>query len=247
MRNALVLACIFAFVVAGALGHGCPYHASQGEKFGTVGGYHAKKAVSGSAPMSVPRIGYSAPDFTSQAVLPDKSFESISLSSYRGKWVVLFFYPLDFTFVCPTEIIAFSDAQAHFDKINTQVLGVSVDSVYSHLAWINTPRKQGGLGNLDIPLLEDVTKSIANAYGVLHMETGHTNRGLFIIDPQGNLRHITMNDPPVGRNVQEIIRLVEAYQHVDQHGEVCPVNWTKGKPTMKPDPTASKTYFEQNA
>jgi alkyl hydroperoxide reductase subunit AhpC len=197
--------------------------------------------------IKVPRIGYSAPEFTAQAVLPDKTFGPISLSDYRGQWVVLFFYPLDFTFVCPTEIVAFSDSQAHFSTINTVVLGASVDSIFSHLAWINTPRKSGGLGQLDIPLIEDVTKELAASYGVLHMDTGHTNRGLFIIDPQGNLRHITMNDPPVGRNVQEVIRLVEAYQHVDQHGEVCPVNWSKGKPTMKADPTASKSYFEKHA
>jgi alkyl hydroperoxide reductase subunit AhpC len=206
-----------------------------------------RKSASVPVTISVPRIGYPAPEFTTQAVLPDRSFGSVSLSDYRGKWVVLFFYPLDFTFVCPTEIVAFSDAQTHFDTINTVVLGASVDSVYSHLAWINTDRKAGGLGQLQIPLLEDLTKKLASTYGVLHMETGHTNRGLFIIDPSGNLRHITMNDPPVGRNVQEIIRLVEAYQYVDEHGEVCPVNWSKGKPTMKANPSDSKSYFAQHA
>lgn len=197
--------------------------------------------------MSVPRIGYPAPDFTAEAVLPDKSFGKISLADYRGKWVVLFFYPLDFTFVCPTEIVAFSEAQAHFSTINTVVLGASVDSVYAHLAWINTPRKSGGLGQLHIPLLQDVTRQLATSYGVLHMDSGHTNRGLFIIDPNGNLRHITMNDPPVGRNSQEIIRLVEAYQFVEEHGDVCPANWSKGKPTMKADPVQSLDYFSQNA
>lgn len=179
--------------------------------------------------------------------MPDKSFATLSLSDYLGQWVVLFFYPLDFTFVCPTEIIAFSDSQETFTSLNTVVLGASVDSVFSHLAWINTPRKSGGLGNIDIPLIEDITKEIATNYGVLHLDSGHTNRGLFIIDPSGTLRHITMNDPPVGRNIQEVIRLVQAFQHVDAHGEVCPANWSKGKPTMVADPNASKAYFEAYA
>lgn len=195
----------------------------------------------------VPRIGYSAPSFTTNSVMPDKSIKSVSLSDYKGKWVVLFFYPLDFTFVCPTEIIAFSEAASQFSAINTTVLGVSIDSVYSHLAWTNTDRKNGGLGSINIPLLQDINKKIATDYGVLHMDSGHTNRGLFIIDKKGVIRHITMNDPPVGRSVPEIIRLVEAYQFVEEHGdEVCPANWTKGKPTMKADVKLSKDYFSKN-
>jgi alkyl hydroperoxide reductase subunit AhpC len=179
--------------------------------------------------------------------LPDKSIKPVSLSDYKGKWVVLFFYPLDFTFVCPTEIVAFSEAAKEFEALNTAVIGVSVDSVFSHLAWVNTDRKNGGLGEMHIPLVEDVTKQISTAYGVLHMETGHTHRGLFLIDPTGNVRHITMNDPPVGRNTAEIIRLVEAFQFVEEHGEVCPANWSKGKPTMKADPVKSLEYFSKNA
>lgn len=179
--------------------------------------------------------------------MPDKSIKPVSLSDYKGKWVVLFFYPLDFTFVCPTEIVAFSEASAQFAALNCQLIGCSVDSVFSHLAWVNTDRKAGGLGEMHIPLLEDVNKKVSMDYGVLHMETGHTHRGLFIIDNNGVLRHITMNDPPVGRNTAEILRLVEAYQFVDENGEVCPANWSKGKPTMKADPVKSLDYFSKNA
>jgi len=197
--------------------------------------------------IQVPRIGKSAPAFTADAVMPDKSIKPVSLSDYHGKWVVLFFYPLDFTFVCPTEIVAFSETAAQFAALNTQVIGCSVDSVFSHLAWVNTDRKHGGLGEMHIPLVEDVNKKISNAYGVLHLDTGHTHRGLFLIDPHGKVRHITMNDPPVGRNTAEILRLVEAFQFADEHGEVCPANWTKGKPTMKADPVKSLEYFSKNA
>jgi alkyl hydroperoxide reductase subunit AhpC len=179
--------------------------------------------------------------------LPNKSIAPVSLSDYKGKWVVLFFYPLDFTFVCPTEIVAFSEAAAEFAKLNTQVLGVSVDSVFTHLAWVNTDRKNGGLGEMHIPLIQDVNKKISIDYGVLHMDSGHTLRGLFIIDPKGIVRQITMNDLPVGRNTQEILRLVEAFQFTDEHGEVCPANWSKGKPTMKADPTQSLEFFSKNA
>lgn len=195
----------------------------------------------------VPRIGYAAPSFSTQALLPDRSIQTISLSDYAGKWVVLFFYPLDFTFVCPTEIVAFSEAQSRLEKINTVVLGASVDSVFVHHAWSNTERKEGGVGQLNIPLLEDVNKKIASSYGALHMDSGHSNRALYLIDPKGVLRHITMNDLPVGRNVEEVVRLVEAFQHVEQHGDVCPANWQKGKPTMIADPIQSKTFFAQNA
>lgn len=169
------------------------------------------------------------------------------MKDYHGKWVVLFFYPLDFTFVCPTEIVAFSEAAPQFEAANAVLIGASVDSAFSHLAWVNTDRKKGGLGEMQIPLLADVNKVISTAYGALHLDSGHTNRALYIIDPKGVLRHITMNDPPVGRSTTEILRLVEAYQFSDEHGEVCPANWSKGKATMKADPTQSLEYFSKNA
>ncbi|ESL05855.1 mitochondrial tryparedoxin peroxidase [Trypanosoma rangeli SC58] len=151
---------------------------------------------------------------------------------------------MDFTFVCPTEITAFSDAQPEFDKMNTQVVAVSCDSQYSHLAWIETPRKRGGLGEMKIPVLSDLTKEIARDYGVLIEEQGVSLRGLFIIDDKGILRHITVNDLPVGRSVEEVIRVVQAFQYADKNGDVIPCNWKPGQPTMKPEKASE--YFEKN-
>jgi len=196
--------------------------------------------------MSLVKIQQPAPAFTCTAVMPDKQFKNISLSDYRGKYVVLFFYPLDFTFVCPTEIIAFSDRVAEFEAINTQVIAASCDSKFSHLAWTNTPRNKGGLGEMKIPIIADVTKKLATEYGVLIEDgddAGIPLRGLFIINPQGVLRQITMNDLPVGRSVDETIRLIQAFQFNDEHGEVCPANWKPGAKTMKDDPTKSLEYF----
>ncbi|XP_017777793.1 PREDICTED: peroxiredoxin 1-like [Nicrophorus vespilloides] len=193
--------------------------------------------------MPVPSIQKPAPVFKGTAVV-DGQFKEISLDQYKGKYVILFFYPLDFTFVCPTEIIAFSDRSDEFEKINTQVIGVSTDSHFSHHAWINTPRKQGGLGKMQIPLLADKSMKIARDYGVLDEESGVPFRGLFIIDVKGVLRQITINDLPVGRSVDEVLRLVQAFQFTDEHGEVCPANWKPGKKTMKPDVNGSKAYFE---
>lgn len=184
-----------------------------------------------------------APSFSAQAVV-DGEFKNIQLSDYKGKWVYLFFYPFDFTFVCPTEIIAFSEATERFAKLNTQVLGCSIDSQFVHLRWIETPRKEGGLGGLKYPLIADVDKSIARNYEVL-LEGGMAARGSFLIDPNGTLRQITVNDLPVGRNVDEAIRLIEAFQFTDEHGEVCPAGWTEGSDTIKPQPKASKEYFEK--
>jgi len=184
-----------------------------------------------------------APAFTSDAVV-GHDFKTISLSEYKGKYVVLLFYPLDFTFVCPTEIIAFSDRIADFKKLNTEILGISVDSKYTHLAWINTPRKEGGLGGINFPLISDIKKTISTSYDVLIEEDGISLRGLFIIDPKGTVRQITKNDLPVGRSVDETLRLIQAFQYVDTHGdEVCPVNWKPGDLTMKPDPNQAKEYF----
>lgn len=158
--------------------------------------------------------------------------------------VVLLFYPMDFTFVCPTEIVQYNDALPRFQAINTTVLGVSTDSHFAHLAWVEQPRKQGGLGpDLKLPLVADRSQKISRSYGVLLEDEGVALRGLFIIDPKGVLRQITVNDLPVGRNVEETIRLVEAFQFTDQYGEVCPAGWHKGSETMKADPKGSLEYF----
>jgi peroxiredoxin (alkyl hydroperoxide reductase subunit C) len=162
---------------------------------------------------------------------------------FSGKYLVIFFYPLDFTFVCPTEIIAYSERADEFRAIGCEVVGISTDSHFSHLAWINTPRKQGGLGQMNIPLLADKNMKISRDYGVLQEESGVAFRGLFIIDGKQNLRQITVNDLPVGRSVDETLRLVQAFQFTDEHGEVCPANWRPGAKTMKPDPEKSKDYF----
>ncbi|XP_072104649.1 peroxiredoxin-1-like [Mobula birostris] len=193
------------------------------------------------------KIGHPAPDFTAKAVMPNGEFKDLTLSSYKGKYVVVFFYPLDFTFVCPTEIIAFSDRADDFRKINCEIIGASTDSHFSHLAWINTPRKQGGLGHMNVPLVADLTHSISKDYGVLKEDEGISYRGLFIIDEKGILRQITINDLPVGRSVDETLRLVQAFQFTDKHGEVCPAGWKPGSDTIKPDVQGSKKYFEQQA
>ncbi|CAH1228902.1 PRDX4 [Branchiostoma lanceolatum] len=190
------------------------------------------------------QISKLAPDFQGTAVVNGK-FEEIKLSDYKGKYLVFFFYPLDFTFVCPTEIIAFNERVEEFRKVNTEVVGVSVDSQFTHLAWINTPRKAGGLGPMNFPLLSDLTHKISRDYGVLLEDVGHTLRGLFIIDGKGILRQITMNDLPVGRSVDETLRLVQAFQYTDQHGEVCPAGWTPGADTIIPNPNDKLKYFEK--
>jgi peroxiredoxin (alkyl hydroperoxide reductase subunit C) len=185
-----------------------------------------------------------APDFKATAVV-NGQFKEIHLNACLGeKYVVLYFYPLDFTFVCPTEIIAFNDKVKEFEKRNATILGVSVDSHYTHLAWINTPRKQGGLGGLDYPLVSDLTKKIAADYGVLTADGAVALRGLFVIDRKGIVRHELVNDLPIGRSVDEALRVLDALQHYEVHGEVCPANWHAGDKTMKPDPTGSLKYFE---
>ncbi len=184
-----------------------------------------------------------APNFTAQAVLADGSFKEVKLSDYRGKYVLLFFYPLDFTFVCPTEIIAFSDRVGEFEKLGVQVLGVSIDSHFSHLAWRNTPRTAGGIGEVKYPLIADLDKKISQAYDVL-LPGGIALRGLFLIDKSGVVRHQVVNDLPLGRSVDEALRMVQALQFFEKNGEVCPANWHEGARTIKPTPTASKQFFE---
>jgi len=192
--------------------------------------------------MSEAIVQNDAPDFTGQAVMADGSVKEIKLSSYRGKYVVLFFYPLDFTFVCPTEIIALSDRISEFKARKTEVIGVSVDSHFSHIAWRNTPRKKGGIGEVSYPLVSDLDKSISRKYGVLVEKPGIALRGLFIIDREGKLRHITVNDLPLGRNIDEVLRVVDAIQFNEKHGEVCPANWKKGEEGMKPDQAGLEEY-----
>ncbi|XP_064631294.1 peroxiredoxin-like [Lineus longissimus] len=190
------------------------------------------------------RVQHPAPDFSGQAVV-DGKFQPIKLADYSGKWLVLFFYPLDFTFVCPTEIIAFSERMEDFKSLGAEVVGVSTDSHFSHLAWINTPRKQGGLGGLKYPLLSDFNKTVSRDYGVLLEDAGVALRGLFLIDPSGTVRQVTVNDLPVGRSVDETIRLIQAFQFVEKHGEVCPANWKPKSGTIKPTPEGSKEYFSK--
>ncbi|KAI8138127.1 thioredoxin-like protein [Fennellomyces sp. T-0311] len=192
----------------------------------------------------VAQVQKPAPAFTLPAVV-DGEFKDISLSDYKGKYVVFFWYPMDFTFVCPTEILAFSERVKEFEALDTAVIAASTDSEFSHLAWINTPRKQGGLGEMNIPIVADKTKKVARDYGVLLEDEGVALRGLFIIDPNGIVRQITINDLPVGRNVDEALRLVEAFKFTDEHGEVCPAGWNKGSATIKPEVKASKEYFEK--
>ncbi len=168
------------------------------------------------------QVGSKAPEFRAEAFMPDATFQHVALEDYKGKWVVLFFYPLDFTFVCPTEILEFNKHVADFEKDNAQILGVSVDSVYSHQAWSKD------LGQLAFPLISDITKEISMDYGVLLEEQGIALRGSFIIDPEGVLRHITVNDLPIGRSVKETLRVL----HAAQSGELCPVGWSKGDDTL---------------
>jgi len=194
------------------------------------------------AGMSKAFIGKPAPDFEATAVV-DGQFKKVRLGDFKGKYLVLFFYPLDFTFVCPTEIIAFSERSDEFRNLGCEVVGCSTDSEFSHFAWIQQPRKEGGLGEMKIPLIADPTHQIARDYGVLIEDQGVAFRGLFIIDGKGVLRQITINDLPVGRDVDEALRLVQAFQYTDKHGEVCPAGWKPGKPTIKPGVKESKEYF----
>ncbi len=193
------------------------------------------------------QVSQKAPDFKVGAVLENGQFKDISLADYKGKYVVLFFYPLDFTFVCPTEIIAFSDAAAEFQKRGVQLLGASIDSKFSHLAWRKTPKKEGGLGDIKYPLIADVTKEVSRKYGVLLEDAGIALRGLFLIDKEGVLQHMVVNNLPLGRSVEEALRMVDALQFFEKNGEVCPANWKPGSDTIKPDVEKSKEYFGKHA
>lgn len=185
-----------------------------------------------------------APDFTATAVV-DGVFETVKLSDYRGKYVILVFYPLNFTFVCPTEIIAYNDRAKDFSELNAEVLFCSVDSEYSHLKWSEQSRDNGGLYPMACPMISDMTKSISSSYGVL-LDDGFATRGTFIIDDKGIIRHITINEPPVGRSVDETIRLLKVIQFHAKYGDVCPANWKPGQDTIKPDPKKALDFFSKS-
>jgi len=189
-----------------------------------------------------------APDFTAAAVMADGSInESFSLSDYRGKYVVLFFYPLDFTFVCPSEIIAHHKRVAEFEARGVQVIGVSIDSQFTHFAWRNTAVENGGIGKIDFPLVADVSHSIVQSYGVEHPEAGVALRGSFLINKEGIIQHAVVNNLPLGRNVDEMLRLVDALQFTEEHGEVCPAGWQKGEKGMTPTAEGVADYLAENA
>jgi peroxiredoxin (alkyl hydroperoxide reductase subunit C) len=187
-----------------------------------------------------------APGFVATAVTADNSFAEIRLSDYRGKYVVLFFYPLDFTFVCPSEILAFDRKLEEFRKKDCELIGVSVDSHFTHLAWKETGVEQGGIGSIQYPLVSDLKKEIADQYGVLH-NGSVALRGLFLIDKEGVIRHAVVNDLPLGRNVDEALRMLDALRFIDEHGEVCPANWHEGEEAMKPTAEGVAEYLAKHA
>lgn len=193
-------------------------------------------------------VSKKAPDFTSAAVLADGSIKSdFKLSDFKGRYVVLFFYPLDFTFVCPTELIAFSRRIKEFEHRDVQVIGCSVDSQYTHVAWRNTPVEQGGIGAITYPLVADVKHEICRAYDVEFDSAGVAFRGSFLIDKEGVVRHQVVNDLPLGRNVDEMLRMVDALQFTEKHGEVCPAGWTQGDKGMTPNREGVAAYLATEA
>jgi peroxiredoxin (alkyl hydroperoxide reductase subunit C) len=188
-------------------------------------------------------VGKKAPAFSSKAVANGRIVDKISLDQFEGKFVILFFYPLDFTFVCPTELHAFQEKLPEFEKRGAQVIGCSVDSHFSHHAWISTPKAKGGIEGILYPIISDLNKEIARSYHVLKEDEGIAYRGLFLIDRKGIVRHQLVNDLPLGRNVEEAIRILDALIHFEKHGEVCPANWKAGDKSMKPSEEGLKAYF----
>jgi len=188
-----------------------------------------------------------APDFEASAVMEDGTIEeSFRLSSLRGRYAILLFYPLDFTFVCPTEILSFDKEKDAFEERECSLIGISVDSPYTHLAWKRTPVKNGGIGPIRFPLVSDLSREIGRAYGIL-FEEKVTLRGLFLIDREGIVRHSVINDLPFGRSVEEALRMLDAVRFHDEHGEVCPADWKKGKQGMKPTPSGVVDYLSKYA
>lgn len=187
-------------------------------------------------------VGKKAPEFKAKAVIKDKTVD-LSLADYANKYIVFFFYPLDFTFVCPTELHAFQEKLPEFEKRNAQVIGCSIDSHFSHQAWLNTPKSKGGIQGITYPIVSDIHKSIARAYAVLKEDEGIAYRGLFLIDRSGHIRHALVNDLPLGRSVDETLRLLDALIFHEKHGEVCPANWHSGSKSMKPTEQGLAEYF----
>ena len=188
-------------------------------------------------------VGKKAPEFEAKAVQSNRIIENFSLKAFRGQNVVFFFYPLDFTFVCPTELHAFQEKKEEFEKRNTRVVACSVDSPYSHYAWLNTPKHEGGIQGIEYPIVSDLNKTISEAFGVLVPGEGIAYRGLFLIDRNGVIRHETVNDLPLGRSVEETLRIVDALNYFEQHGEVCPANWKTGARSLKASKEGVRQYF----
>lgn len=188
-------------------------------------------------------VGKQAPDFSAKAVIDGRMVEDFTLSQFRGKYVILFFYPLDFTFVCPTELHAFQEKLSQFESRDCQVVACSVDSNFSHYAWLNTPKSKGGISGVTYPLVSDINKQIAQDYDVLVPGEGVAFRGLFLIDREGIIRHQVINDLPLGRSVDEAVRILDALSFFENHGEVCPANWRQGEKSMKPTNEGLAEYF----
>ncbi len=191
-------------------------------------------------------VAKEAPDFTAMAVMPDNSFEELTLSNYKGKYVVMFFYPLDFTFVCPSELIAFNHRLEEFKKRNVEVIGVSIDSHFSHLAWKNTEINNGGIGNVQYPLVADISKEVTAAYDMT-TGPGIALRGSFLIDKEGVVQHQVVNNLPLGRDIDEMLRMVDALQFTEEHGEVCPAGWKQGEAGMKGSTEGVAEYLAEHA
>lgn len=187
-------------------------------------------------------VGKKAPYFEADAVIAG-DFTHVKLDDYQGKYLCLFFYPLDFTFVCPTELHAFSDKIEEFKSRGCEVLACSIDSKFSHLAWLKTPKTKGGIEGVKYPIMADIQKTIARSYGTLFEDAGVAFRGLFMIDKNQVVRHVTINDLPLGRNVDEALRVLDAIQYHEEHGEVCPANWKKGEKSMKADTKGLEDFF----
>jgi peroxiredoxin (alkyl hydroperoxide reductase subunit C) len=188
-------------------------------------------------------VGNKAPNFTAKAIAGEKIFD-LSLTNYLGKYVIFFFYPLDFTFVCPTELHAFQEKLSAFEERGAQLIGCSVDSHFSHAAWLKVPKAQGGIEGITYPIVSDLNKSISRSFQVLKEEDGVALRGLFLLDKQGIIRHALVNDLPLGRSVDEALRLVDALILHEKYGEVCPANWTAGAKGMKPNEKGLVDFFQ---
>lgn len=193
-------------------------------------------------------VAKEAPDFVAPAVMPNGIIEeSFRLCDLRGKYVVLFFWPLDFTFVCPTEIIAHDHRIDQFKERSVAVVGVSIDSQFTHFAWRETPVDKGGIGRIQFPIVADVKHEITRAYGIEHPDAGVAMRASFLIDKEGVVQHQVVNNLPIGRNVDEMLRVVDALQFTEEHGEVCPAGWQKGERGMKPTADGVSDYLETNS